>query len=454
MQHSTDDVVALILPAGGRSGQAREWQAGLIPVAHLPSILHAVRALEEAGATHVLVNVEGGAQAEEIGASIPSTGARVHFGNFGSDTTEFLQLFEREPGSPDGHALVTFGVRPLLGGAMLRQLVKSARESGGAAFLYPACPAGGRETGAVSGPAGSEHGQAEPGHEGRGGTGRETGPIAACLHGSEIADAVADGTGAGDSGKSGPVSLLIDAIRESGREITILNCAPDQAMPVVSIADCQAVEACFQSKARINAARDGVIMHGPETVWFSHDTVIEPGAVLEPVIVFGPGVIVREGATIRAFSHLEGCVVERGAVVGPYARLRPGTTVSEGARVGNFVEVKASALGAGTKVNHLSYIGDSRVEDGANVGAGTITCNFDGVSKHRTIIGEKAFVGSHSTLVAPVRVGAGAMTAAGTVVTKDVPDEALAIGRTAQSNKRGMARQLMARLRTLANRRP
>ena len=335
----------------------------------------------------------------------------------------------------------------------MRRLVNSARESGRAALLYSA-DAG--ETGTTSGAVSSENGPGMSGHTGRSGTGLENGPVAVCLPRSDIenAAAAASETGATDSGKSDPVSLLFDAIEDGNGEFTIRTCSPDEALPVMSFADCQAVEACFQSNARNKAVRDGVIMRGPETVWFSHDTVIEPGAVLEPVIVFGPGVTVRGGATIRAFSHLEGCVVERGAVVGPHARLRPGTIVSEGAQVGNFVEVKASAIGAGTKVNHLSYVGDSQVEDGANIGAGTITCNFDGVSKHRTVIGEKAFVGSHSTLVAPVRIGAGAITAAGTVVTKDIPDDALAIGRVAQTNKPGMARQLMARLKMLAKRRP
>ena len=423
MQRSTDSIVALIVSADGCSGQEREWQASLVPVAHLPVIVHAIRALEEAGATQILVDVDGDDQGEEMAASIRSSGARVHFGNPGTVRTKSLQLLEPEPGTRAGHVLVTFGVRPLLRGATLRQLVNSARESGGVALLYPT---------------GSEGGNS---------------PIAACLPGSELADAVARETGGSKGETSGTISFLLDTVKDGSGECAASNCTPDEAMPVRTSADCQPVEACFQSRARNSAASNGVIMHGPETVWFSHDTVVEPGVVLEPVIVFGPGVTVRDGATIRAFSHLEGCVIERGAVVGPHARLRPGTTVSEGARVGNFVEIKASAIGAGTKVSHLSYIGDSQVEDGANVGAGTITCNFDGVSKHRTVIGERAFVGSHSTLVAPVRVGAGAMTAAGTVVTKDVPDDALAIGRTEQRNKPGMARQLMARLSLLARKR-
>jgi bifunctional UDP-N-acetylglucosamine pyrophosphorylase/glucosamine-1-phosphate N-acetyltransferase len=184
-------------------------------------------------------------------------------------------------------------------------------------------------------------------------------------------------------------------------------------------------------------------------VYFAHDTQIGRDVTIEPNVVFGPGVIVADGATVRAFSHLEGCVVERGAVVGPYARLRPGSTIGEGAKIGNFVETKKAEIAAGAKVNHLSYIGDAGVGPGANIGAGTITCNYDGVLKHRTEIGPGAFIGSNTSLVAPVTVGAEAMVAAGSVITEDVPDQALALARADQSNKPGLARRLRARLLAL-----
>lgn len=451
MQHSTDSVVALILPADNRGGQERDWLAGLSPIAHLPAILHVIRTLDEIDVSQVLVSVDDIERANEISTSIQSSGARVLIGNPGSAPTHPLRQLESELVPSASHVLVLLGVRPLVRPATLHRLVQSARESGGAAILYPADH---REAGVDSGPVVRDNDSSVPEHTGRSKSGREIKPIAICLPGLDIPKVAADEHGATEYGNSDPVSSLVDAIGERKGDFATWTCAPEEAMPIESPADCSIAESCFQSGVRARAARDGVIMHGPETVWFSHDTVVEPGAVLEPVIVFGPGVTVREGATIRAFSHLEGCVIERGAVVGPHARLRPGTTVAEGARVGNFVEVKASAIGAGTKVNHLSYIGDSQVGDGANVGAGTITCNYDGVSKHQTVIGEKAFVGSHSTLVAPVRIGTDSMTAAGTVVTRDVPDDALAIGRTVQENKPGMARQLMARPKLGSRKRP
>jgi bifunctional UDP-N-acetylglucosamine pyrophosphorylase/glucosamine-1-phosphate N-acetyltransferase len=156
-----------------------------------------------------------------------------------------------------------------------------------------------------------------------------------------------------------------------------------------------------------------------------------------PNVVFAPGVVVEDGVEIRAFSHLEGCVVKRGALIGPFARLRPGTVVERDAHVGNFVELKAAVLGPGAKANHLSYLGDAEIGAGANIGAGTITCNYDGIAKHRTVIGEGAFIGSDTALVAPVRVGARALVGAGSVITEDVPDDALAVARGRQANKAG-----------------
>jgi len=170
-------------------------------------------------------------------------------------------------------------------------------------------------------------------------------------------------------------------------------------------------------------------------------------AVLEPNIVFGPGVTVESGAMIRAFSHLEGCHVGQGAVVGPYARLRPGAELSNDVRIGNFVEVKNATIADGAKVNHLSYIGDADIGQKSNIGAGTITCNYDGVFKHKTTIGANTFIGSNTMLVAPVTVGDEAMTATGTVVTRDVPDGDLAVARARQENKQNFARKLFQKLR-------
>ncbi|WP_420393285.1 bifunctional UDP-N-acetylglucosamine diphosphorylase/glucosamine-1-phosphate N-acetyltransferase GlmU [Acuticoccus sp.] len=195
-------------------------------------------------------------------------------------------------------------------------------------------------------------------------------------------------------------------------------------------------EAEFQRRARADALAHATLL-APDTVYFSHDTVISEDALIEPYVVLGPGVAVGEGATVRAFSHLADTVVSPGAVIGPFARARGGSSIGPDAKVGNFVELKNATLASGVKVNHLSYVGDAGVGAGANIGAGTITCNYDGVDKHRTAIGEGAFIGSNSALVAPVSIGSRAFVGSGSVITEDVPDGALALGRGRQVVKDG-----------------
>jgi bifunctional UDP-N-acetylglucosamine pyrophosphorylase/glucosamine-1-phosphate N-acetyltransferase len=203
-------------------------------------------------------------------------------------------------------------------------------------------------------------------------------------------------------------------------------------------------ERIFQDRRRADFLADGVALLAPETVHFSFDTEIAAGATVEPFVVFAPGVTVETGAVIRAFSHLEGAVVRSGALIGPYARLRPGADIGEDAHIGNFVEVKKVAVGKGAKANHLSYLGDGTVGAGANIGAGTIFCNYDGFDKHDTHVGEGAFIGSNSSLVAPVTIGAGAYTGSGSVITRPVAADALALERGTQVEKPGWAARFRA----------
>lgn len=240
---------------------------------------------------------------------------------------------------------------------------------------------------------------------------------------------------------------IVEIARKRGLSATSVTCDESETLGINSRAELAAAEAAFQSRARQNALQDGVAMQAPDTVYFAHDTVIGRDAIIEPNVYFGPNVTVESGAHIRAFSHLEGCHVSRGAIVGPFARLRPGAELSENVRIGNFVEIKNAQIDSGAKVNHLSYVGDAEIGKAANLGAGTVTCNYDGVMKHKTVIGEGAFIGSSTMLVAPVRIGAQAMTASGSVITKDVPDAALALARPPQVNKLGLAKKLFAILR-------
>ncbi|HET9161114.1 MAG TPA: bifunctional UDP-N-acetylglucosamine diphosphorylase/glucosamine-1-phosphate N-acetyltransferase GlmU [Caulobacteraceae bacterium] len=221
--------------------------------------------------------------------------------------------------------------------------------------------------------------------------------------------------------------------------------APEQAvMGADSQAGLAAAEAVFQSKRRAELMAEGVSMIAPDTVHLSWDTEIEGGAVVEPYVVFASGVRVEAEAVIRSFSHLEGCVVRMGAIVGPYARLRPGADIGEEAHIGNFVEVKKVKVGKGAKANHLAYLGDGSVGRKANIGAGTIFCNYDGFDKWETHVGEGAFIGSNTALVAPVKVGDGAMTGSGSVITEDVEADALALERGEQVQKKGWAARFRA----------
>ncbi|MDW4496917.1 bifunctional UDP-N-acetylglucosamine diphosphorylase/glucosamine-1-phosphate N-acetyltransferase GlmU [Sulfitobacter sp. D35] len=230
---------------------------------------------------------------------------------------------------------------------------------------------------------------------------------------------------------------------ERGLSVTAVSCDEAETLGINSRSELADAEAQFQAAARAAAFENGVTMIAPDTVYFAYDTVIGRDAIIEPNVVFGAGVTIESGAHIRAFSHLEGCHVAQRATVGPYARLRPGAELSEDVHIGNFVEVKNARIDSGAKVNHLTYIGDAYVGEKTNIGAGTITCNYDGVMKHHTHIGANAFIGSNTMLVAPVSIGDGAMTGSGSVITSDVEPDALALSRAPQVEKPGSAAKLL-----------
>lgn len=232
---------------------------------------------------------------------------------------------------------------------------------------------------------------------------------------------------------------VIEIARTKGHVCAVVECAEDEVMGVNSRAQLAQAEALVQKRLRRAAMENGVTLISPETVYLSVDTEIAEDVIIEPHVFIGPGVSISANAVIRAFSHLEETEISDHAVIGPYARLRPGARIGAGAKIGNFVEVKKADIEAGAKVNHLTYIGDARVGQGANVGAGTITCNYDGHGKHFTDIGAGAFIGSNSSLVAPVRIGDGAYVGSGSVVTKDVQAGALAVTRAKQQQIDGWA---------------
>ncbi len=232
---------------------------------------------------------------------------------------------------------------------------------------------------------------------------------------------------------------IVNIANADGRHCAAVTTDPFDVAGINSRAELAVMESQWQQRRRRKAMDDGATLIAPETVWFAYDTVVGRDVVIEPNVFFGPGVTVADNVTIHAFCHIEGAAIGDGAQIGPYARLRPGAVLEEKSKVGNFVEVKKARLGKGAKANHLSYIGDADVGAGANIGAGTITCNYDGYFKYQTIIGEGAFIGSNSALVAPVTIGAGAIVGAGSTVTRDVADGELRLVRAEQSAKLGWA---------------
>lgn len=267
---------------------------------------------------------------------------------------------------------------------------------------------------------------------------------------------------------AGPASLILSLIEEVdnenasgeyyltdcvalahaiGKTTKVVICDEKETLGINTRQDLAIAEAAFQKRARQEHMQNGVSLLEPETVFFSFDTVIGRDSVVEQHVVFGPETTIERAAYIKAFCYIEGAHVSVGTIVGPFARLRPGAELGEQVRVGNFVEIKNAVIGDGAKINHLSYVGDAEVGASANIGAGSVTCNFDGVMKHRTKIAEGAFIGSNTMMVAPVNIGKDAITASGSVITKDVPEGALALARASQETKLGIARKLMDRLK-------
>jgi len=235
---------------------------------------------------------------------------------------------------------------------------------------------------------------------------------------------------------------LVDAVgivRQQGGEAVVIETSEDEVRGINTKAQLAEAEGVMQARLRRAALDAGVTLIAPDTVHLAADTTFGQDVTIEPFVVIGPGVSIADGAVIHSFCHITQCSIGRNAQVGPYARIRPGTSLGEGAKIGNFVEAKASTLGAGVKVNHLSYIGDTEIGPNTNVGAGTITCNYDGFAKHKTTIGKGAFIGTNSSLVAPIKIGDGAYIGSGSVITRDVPADAMAVERSPQNNREGGA---------------
>lgn len=434
-------IAAIILAAGSGTRMKSDLHKVLHPIAGRAMLLHLIDTV--AGLSPAQTVVVVGARREQVEAAVAPHGvATAHqaeqlgTGHAVAQAKDALAGFE-------GDVLILYGDVPLVSGdTMLRMIERLHGSDAPAAVVLgfrPADPgaygriladADGRITRMV------EYKDASPGE--RAETLCNSGLMA--VRGADLFALLAR---VGNDNAAGEYYLpdIVMLAAADGRASAVIETDAVEVTGVNSRAELAALEAQWQTARRMRAMADGATLIAPETVWFAHDTVVGRDVTVEQNVVFGPGTSVADGVMIRAFCHIEGANIASGAEVGPYARLRPGTVVSEQAKIGNFVEIKKALLGKGAKANHLTYLGDAEIGAGANIGAGTITCNYDGYFKHRTVIGEGAFIGSNSALVAPVRIGDGAIVGAGAVVTKDVEADALALVRAEQTARAGWAKR-------------
>ncbi|MDE2437311.1 MAG: bifunctional UDP-N-acetylglucosamine diphosphorylase/glucosamine-1-phosphate N-acetyltransferase GlmU [Sphingomonadales bacterium] len=437
MTSATPPLAIIVLAAGKGTRMKSDLHKVLHPIAGHPMLLHLLASLDAlAPERRVIV---AGDRAEQIEAALAGSGAQIALQEPQLGTAHAaLQAKDALTGFV-GNVLVCFGDVPFLSAVTVRRLV-GLLHGGAMVGVLGFRPADTAAYGRIiAEPDGTvrkmvEHKDANA----------EERAVTLCNSGVIVADS-ADMwrllEGVGNDNAAGEYYLpdvATGAIAEGG-VVKVVETGADEVAGINSRAELAAAEATWQDYKREEAMAAGASLRAPETVFFSWDTELGRDVTVEPNVVFGPGAKIADKATIRAFCHIEGAIVGEGCEVGPFARLRPGAVLGEKAKVGNFVEIKNAVMGKGAKANHLSYIGDAEVGAGANIGAGTITCNYDGYFKHKTVIGERAFIGSNSALVAPVKIGADAIVAAGSAVTRDVMDGELRIVRGEQLVKPGWA---------------
>ncbi|WP_421592468.1 bifunctional UDP-N-acetylglucosamine diphosphorylase/glucosamine-1-phosphate N-acetyltransferase GlmU [Shinella sp. M27] len=440
--------LAVILAAGESTRMKSAQSKVLHPVANRPMIAHVVEALAKAGISDIALVLGRDADKVEAAAKNAAIQSSVHLQTERLGTAHAVLAARNAIAKGYDDVLIVFGDTPLITEAPLI----AAREglAAGADVVVigfrTADPTGyGRllvENGELL--AIREHKDASEAER----------AITYCNGGLMAIDGrkalgLIDRIGNNNAKGEYYLTDIVEVVRADGGRAIAVEAPEEELTGCNTRAELAVIERLWQQRRRHQMMIDGVSMIAPETVFLSFDTQIARDVTIEPNVVFGPGVTVESGAVIHSFSHIEGAQVGANAEIGPYARLRPGAKLGEGSKVGNFTEVKKAEIGAGAKVNHLSYIGDAFIGAHTNVGAGTITCNYDGINKHITRIGADAFIGSNTSLVAPVTVGNGAYIASGSVITVDVPDDAVAFGRARQENKEGRAVLIRERNRAI-----
>lgn len=442
---ATSRPLAVIILAAGQGTRMKSAKHKVLhPIAGRPMLLHLLASVEELGASRKIVVV--GAGRDQVEAAVEGHGVDIVVQEQQLGTGHAVMQAHDALGHFAGDVLILYGDVPLVSVATMRAMIDRLNRGDEPRSVVLAFRPD--DPGAYGRIVADARGVIAKMVEYKDATTEER-RITLCNSGLMavrstdlfvLLDRIHNDNAAGEY-------YLPDIVMLPGATSAVIETGAEEVAGVNSRVELAQVEASWQQQRRERAMREGATLIAPETVYFAHDTQLGRDVVIEPHVVFGPGVWVGDDVTIRAFSHLEGAVVQKGAEIGPYARLRPGADIGMNAKVGNFVEVKNATLGDGTKANHLSYIGDASVGAGANIGAGTITCNYDGFFKYRTEIGEGAFIGSNSALVAPVKVGDGAIIGAGSVLTKDVEADALAVARGKQQAISGWAARFRAMMK-------
>jgi bifunctional UDP-N-acetylglucosamine pyrophosphorylase/glucosamine-1-phosphate N-acetyltransferase len=432
-------LAAIILAAGQGTRMKSDLHKVLHPVAGQPMLHHLLDSLQAAGAARQVVVV--GARRDQVEASVASRGVDIaHQAEQLGTAHAALQANQALAGF-DGIAIVCFGDTPFLRPETIsrlkdRLLADDAPRVAVLGFVPDDAKAYGR---IIADDAGSISKMVEF----KDATEAER-AVRLCNSGVtavRTADLWPLLERVGNANAAGEYYLpdIIMLALADGDKAVVVETDADELIGINSRAELAEAESIWQARRRAQAMADGATLVAPETVWFAHDTVVGRDVVIEPNVVFGPGVTIADNVVIHAFSHIEGATIASGCSVGPFARLRPGAEMQQGAKVGNFVEMKKAVLGPGAKASHLTYLGDATVGANANIGAGTITCNYDGYFKYQTVIGENAFIGSNSALIAPVKIGRDAIVAAGSAVSRDVADGELRLVRAEQLVKPGWA---------------
>ncbi len=435
----------VILAAGQGTRMRSDTHKVLHPIAGRPMLLHLLSTVEAMGAERRVVVVGKGR--EQLEAALGGHGVTTALQAEQKGTGHAVQMAEEALRGFDGAVLILYGDTPFVMRDTLEQMLNrlTAADNPGVVVLASS-PADGKTYGRVilgDGDHISKMVEYKDANEAE----RAVKLCNSGMMAVQSADLFRWLAKVGNANAAGEYYLpdIVMIAKEEGRLPVVIEGESFETAGVNSRAELAALEEDWQTRRRWQALEQGATLIDPESVWFSADTELGRDCTIEPHVVFGPGVKIADGATIRAFSHIEGAIISTGCEVGPFARLRPGAVLGEGAKVGNFVEVKKANLGKGAKANHLSYIGDANVGEMANIGAGTITCNYDGFGKYLTEIGPGAFIGSNSALVAPVSIGAGAIVGAGSVVTKNVAADELAIARGEQRGFAGWAARFRKR---------